>query len=302
MEKNFTILNVFDAFFNNCRCFLKEWKIWFSYAVALFILSFVCFNWSHSCKDDIAPFWWCASFSNIYLAYGRAFLYFAGIFFFAFSFVYDVYQPALNGAKSNFFTIVKVTKAKLKFIGFSFGICALFFILLALCFWIIFRKANPNWMIEFGWFCFVFAFAAFAVLILRTSASLGMFLMNGKVPDFKAIFRKTSGKFYVVLVTYCLLVYVVNLLLMKFLGVLDALNFKYSFFALVLISEFLSSILKFFAIGTYGAYFLALAQVLMPKEETSHNNSKIFEEKAPRKKKLTQKKQKKYKLPLKKKV
>lgn len=271
MEIKFTILNVIDVFFNNCWKFLKEWKVWLSYAIALFLLTAICFNWSHSCKDNISPFWWCAIPSNIYVISARFIFYFVMAFFLCLSFVYDIYYEAFVGDKSGFSAIFKITKPKLKFIGFSFGLCVLFFALLGICFWLVFRKANPNWLVEFGFFSIVFAAATVAVLILRTSASFGMFLINGKMPDFKYIFQKTHRKFYVVLITFCLLVYVANLLMMKILGFLDGLNLEISSFSLVLGSEFLSSVIKFFAIGSYGAYFLAMAQILKPKDKVVEN-------------------------------
>lgn len=265
MGKKFTILNVSDAFLNNCWSFLKAWKVWLSYAFALFLLSTAFANWSHSCKDNLAPFWWCINPDNTYVAFARFVSYFMVVFFLSFSFIYDLYYETLDGGKSGFFALFKITKQKLRFIGFSFGLCLLFFALLGVCLWLIFRAPNPNWLIEFFWFCLVFTCATVAVLILRTSASFGMFLMNGKAPDFKDIFQKTHSRFYVVLITFCLLTYAVNIWLMKTLSWLDVLNMEKSSFFLVLGSEFFSSVAKFLAIASYGAYFLALAQTLETK-------------------------------------
>lgn len=267
MEKKFTIFNVSEFFFSNYGKFLKTWKVWLSYAFALFLLSVICANWSHSCKDNISPFWWCASLSNVYIIYARVIFYFVISLFISFSFIYDIYNAAFNNKKSGFAAIFEITKAKLKFIGFSFGLVLLFFALLGICFWLIFRKADPNWLVEFGFFSIVFVAATIAVLILRTSASFGVFLIRGKMPDFKYLFQKTHGKFYVVLITFCVLTYAANLLLLKIFGSLDALNMEKNLFILVLGSEFLSSVFKFLVLAAYGAYFLAMGQILISVEE-----------------------------------
>ena len=186
--------------------------------------------------------------------------------------------------KAGFSAILKFGKEKLKFMGFVFGLCALFFGSLAICIWLIFRKADPNWLVEFGFFLVVFAFGTLAVLILRNSASFGLFLQSGKMPDFAKLFKLTSGKFYVVLITFCLLTYAVNLLQMHLMGMLEIWNIKKTYFAVALVSEFLSSLLKFFVLGGYAAYFLALKECLLQKEVEPPANDVVPAVKKVRKK------------------
>lgn len=266
MEKKFTILNVIDTFFSNFWKLFKCWKVWLIYAVILFVLGIICGNWSHSCKSDLYASWWCPSASNVYVAYIKTTAYFLATLFLCFSYAYDLYNNAF--AKVNFCikTIFEFSKSKLKFMGFSFGLCFIFFALLAVCVWLIFKKANPDWLIEFGYFLIVFVFATFSILILRTSASLGVFLIHGKMPNFKLLFTNTSGKFYVVLITFCVLTYFVNIILLKSLGFFDILNTEKNIFILALTSEFLSSIFKFMALTAYTAYFLTMAQILEPMQ------------------------------------
>ena len=259
--KRFTILSVLDTTISDCWRFLKNWRVWLSYATVLALLGILSGNWSHTCKDSLSISWWCASASSAFGAYARMGVYFLCSIVLCFAFCYDIYQQ-----KAGFSAILKFGREKLKFMGFAFGLCALFFSSLAICIWLIFRKANPNWLVEFGFFLVVFAFGTLAVLILRTSASLGVFLQSGKMPDFVKLFKLTSGKFYVVLITFCLLTYAVNLLLMHLMGMLELWNIKKTYFAVALVSEFLSSLLKFFVLGGYAAYFLALKECLLPEE------------------------------------
>ena len=86
------------------------------------------------------------------------------------------------------------------------------------------------------------------------------------MPDFVKLFKLTSGKFYVVLITFCLLTYAVNLLLMHLMGLLEIWNIKKTYFVVALTSEFLSSLLKFFVLSGYAAYFLALTECLLPED------------------------------------
>ena len=150
--------------------------------------------------------------------------------------------------------------------GFSITLCGIFFALLAVACWLIFKKANPNWLIEFGYFLIVFFSATIAVLILRTSGAFGLYLRNGIMPDFKLLFKLTHGKFYVILITFCVLTYIVNLLQMRIMGALELWNIQQTNFLVVLVSEFLSSITKFAVLAVYVAYFSALSECLVPED------------------------------------
>ena len=137
---------------------------------------------------------------------------------------------------------------------------------MAIACWIVFRKANPNWLVEFALFLAAFSLSVLAILILRTSAALGLFLKKGKFPCFKNLFNLTHGKFYVVLITFCLITYVVNMLQMRILGFLEILNIDHPGFITAVSSEILGSIIKFMALAAYVAYFSALAECLVPAE------------------------------------
>lgn len=280
--KKFTIINVFDKTFSVVWQLCKNWKVWSSYIIVLALLSIISGNWTHTCKDALSISWWCANDVNVYVTYARVLLYFILAFMLIFAFPYDV----LNSKGRGFKAIVSFSKEKIKCMGFTFGMCALFFALLGVCVWLIFKKANPNWLIEFGYFLIVFAFATVAVLILRTSAVLGVFLRDGKTPDFGELFKATQGKFYVVLLTFCGITYVVNLLQMNVIGYLEVLNIEKNSFVVALGSEFASSVLKIAVLMIYTAYFSAQAEILKPREiaeEPKAENDNKPAKKSPRK-------------------
>lgn len=260
-EKKLTILNVLDNTINNFWRFCKEWKVWGVYALAMFLLSAVCLNWSHSCKDPLAISWWCPQSSNIHFIYARIVFYYICSFFLVFAFVYDIYNAAFGTKKSDFKAIFCYDKQKLKIMGLLFVLCLTFFSALIVCFWLIFREPNPDWRIEFGYFLIVFTLASVVVLLLRTSASFGEILAEGKFPNFKKLFNLTHGKFYVILITFCVMTYAVNLLQMKIKGLLDMLSEDYSYFCVVLTGEFAGAIIQLAILAVYVAYFLTLSQI-----------------------------------------
>lgn len=266
-EKKFTILNVLDGTISNFWQFCRAWKVWSIYSLAFFLMSVICANWSHTCKDSLSISWWCPQSSNVYFIYARVIFYYIGILFLIFSFAYDICKEVLNGNKSGFKALFLLNKTKLKSMGLLFALCLAFFTALGICVWQIFRAANPNWLIEFGYFLIVFVLATFVVLLLRTSASFGFILTEAKWPDFKKLFNLTCGKFYVVLITFCVMTYAVNLLQMKLRGLLDYWNMEMINYPVVLTSEFLGSIIQIATLGIYVAYFLALSQVLKSNEQ-----------------------------------
>ena len=284
-ERRFTILNIFDLTINNFWAFCKAWKVWLSYSFALAFFSMVLGNWSHSCKDTLSISWWCVSAGSVYTAYARIICYFAVSLFLVFAFCYDINKP-----KAGFKAIFSIEKKKLRFMGFSACVCAIFFAALGIDFWLIFRKANPDWLVEFGFFLIVFFLATLAVLILRTSASFGLFLQKDKIPDFKKLFELTHGKFYVVLITFCVLTYAVNLLQMRAMGLLESWNILKNYFYVAIISEFLSSALKFAVLSVYVAYFLSMSQCLMPEDIAEKPEESAKKQEKPEKAKKTTKK------------
>lgn len=266
-ERRFTILNVLDCSIDNAWLFIKKWRVWLTYVSAFFFLNAVCGNWSHTCKDSLSISWWCPSSSNFYLAYARMIFYYLAELFLIFSFAFDIYNEAFGSVKSGFGALFKIKKDKLKFVGFAGLLCLVFFGSLFVCVWLIFRKANPNWLIEFGYFLIVFSLATFVVLILRTSASVVLFLENGKIPDFKHIFKLTHGRFYVVLLTFCATTYIISLLQMKSKGLLELWNIQHNYFHIALISEFIGCLIQTFVLMVYVAYFVAEAQCVKSNQQ-----------------------------------
>lgn len=262
-KKKFTILNVFDLTIYYFLKFCKTWKVWSLYILVLTFLSALSGSWSHTCKDELFMSWWCGSIGSIYSAYTRMVIYFLAVFFLSFAFCYDIYK-----GNAMFGSLFSITKKKLRFMGFAVGLCAIFFSSLAIAVWLIFRKANPDWFVEFGFFLIVFTLSTLAVLILRTSASLGVFLQTDKMPDFKQLFNLTHAKFYVVLITFCVVTYAVNILQMNVMRSLELWNMQKVSFYVAIMSEFLSSAFKFLVLAVYTAYFLALANCLLPENFT----------------------------------
>lgn len=280
--KRFTILNVLDTTINNLWAFCKAWKVVVPYVLVMAFISAVSGNWSHTCKDSLSISWWCPSVSNAYTAYAMIAFYYISIFVLCCAFIYDIYNEAFGTEKSGFESIIYFKKPKLRFMLFFSALSIVFFANLAICIWLVFRKADPNWLVELRFFLIAFFLATVDVLILRTSASIGMFLQNNKIPDFMRIFRLTHGKFYVVLITFCALNYFVSLLQMEVMGFLELLNIKKTYFYVAVSTEVFSCLTKFGIFAVYIAYFVALAQILdfqnkdnvsekteiMPKEET----------------------------------
>ncbi len=260
-ERKFTILNVFDTTIGYLWKFCLAWKVWVIYTLVLTAVGALSGNWTHTCKDALYDSWWCVNVSSVFSGYVRIIIYFIAAFFLVFAFCFDIYH-----GNAKFLSLFSVTDKKLKFMGFAIGLCSAFFAFLAIGAWLVFRKANPDWLVEFGFFLIVFTFSTLAVLILRTSASLGLFLQNGKIPNFKQLFNLTHGKFYVVLLTFCIITYAVNILQMNIMRSLEVLNMQKPVFYVAILSEFFSSLAKFFVLAVYTAYFLALAKCLVPED------------------------------------
>lgn len=277
----FSILNILAATFSSFWKFLGQWKVTGYYAFVLTVLTSVIGNWSYSC-GSLDNFWWCHKITtNPYKSFAITLFYFAAFIGLIFAFMYDLYAVSY---KSNCFSarnIFSFSRPKTKFslsgILFFFGMIFSFLISL----WFINSPANPDWHIEALKFLFVFSTGVMFLISLKLTALIGGFLQENKYPKILALLKQTSGKGYIVLICFCLVLFLMMLLFVNFSFVIKYFTLKYPLFIVAVCGEFIGNYIKLILAGIFAAFCCAQYKILdtvsNPKTENQVAESNVTE-------------------------
>lgn len=277
----FSILNILAATFSSFWNFLGQWKVTGYYAVVLTVLTSVIGNWSYSC-GSLDNFWWCHEITkNPYKGFAVMLFYFAAFIGLIFAFMYDLYAVSY---KNNYFSarnIFSFSRPKTKFvlsgIFFFFGMIFSFIISL----WFINSPANPDWHIEALKFLFVFSTGVMFLISLKLSALIGGFLQESKYPKILALLKQTSGKGYIVLICFCLVLFLMMMLFVNFSFVIKYFTLKYPLFIVAVCGEFIGNYIKLILAGIFAAFCCAQYKILdtvsNPKTENQAAENNVAE-------------------------
>ncbi|MBQ7633269.1 MAG: hypothetical protein IJS88_04065 [Alphaproteobacteria bacterium] len=135
--------------------------------------------------------------------------------------------------------------------------------------YIIQKPADPDFIIEFCWFILTFLLLLWPLFIIRCCACFAYYLQTGKF-EIKKVFNNTSGRTYVSVVWFMLLMMLLLILNMRFM--FDAIyveqHYNYLFTAVAV--EFIGSVFKFICLALYLLLFYS-QYVQMEKNSAEEN-------------------------------
>ena len=277
---------------------LDYWYVFLLYAGILTLISLLFRRWSYSCLKA-SPHNWCFVYPNNTIeVYAYLTIYYICVCFIVFSFGYDVYNAAFNHIKFKLKNILAFNKERLKCIGFYFVSITLWMAPVMLAFYIFIRPAIPDFATEFGLFLVVFSCMVFSLLYIRVSAFIGYYLNNLKMPSLSKIFKATSGRAYVSIVLFLVMLLIVCVIQLRTIGSLTKLN-EEDTFLMTILAEYIDYVIKLFVFGLFLSSFRAQADLLQQEEvstiddETSDLSQDNIEEEIYEKKATVKSKTKK---------
>lgn len=184
---------------------------------------------------DTSRFWCHSLANNIYIFSVQTGLSFVIII----SFIYDLYYVMFKNTVFKIKNCVLVTPKKLRSI-LLLAFYILLYLIAGVVSWVIFAKpANPVWYIEFGYFTIMFCFALLPLFLMRSFVGISLYLQDGTIPSLQYIFQATSGRSYIAIVGFLLLILTGTIFFAHTDIYLRHLYLKYDYFAVAVAGEFI---------------------------------------------------------------
>jgi hypothetical protein len=259
MEKSskYTLLRTIGRFFSLTYKSLDTWRVLLFYGAVItaltsgFYLVYMCDKRSLQCFISMN-------------AVVILLLIFAG-----FCYLYDFYQCAFKNTVFKIADVVKFDKPKIKSLCFLAGYFFSFIISGAASWLIIAKPANPDWRIEFIYFTIFFAFCMVPILAMRFSAAPAFYFDNQKMPSLKYLFLQTSGRSYIGIIGFLLVMLLLSLLNLYLYGygkrIFSALPTSVTFSVL---NTFFNTLVMLFTVSVLFCFFEAQRQVMIADDKS----------------------------------
>ena len=266
MKRRYKLLNALGKTIALTWKLLDYWYVLLIYAGLLTCVSLIFKRWSYSCLTEQLPSW-CYTFSDNpvgLIAYFVA--YYTCVCTVIFSFGYDIYKAAFKQEPFKIKDIFCFDKPKLKTIGMSF--CSIFALIfpIALAVYLINRPAVPIFEIELIFFTIVFSCALLSVLFIRLSSFIGYYMNDGRMPSLIKLFHRTSGKAYVALVSFLVILLIMCISQIRLIGALTNFN-EHDLFYTTVVSEYFDYAVKLFFFGLFLASFRAQYELFKQEDD-----------------------------------
>ena len=248
-----------------------QWKTFLWYALILTSITGILGQWTFSCQINQAS-WWCyaSNIKGIYIIYVLVLL--LQIFLWS-SFCCDISTQSKYQQQFDFLSFLKLNKEKLIKIVVILGSCLTFIAGPVICFTIVQKKANPDWRIEFMWFILAFASCWLPFLVLRCSAAISYLLDNGKMPSLKYVWQQTKDKNFSIIVPFCLLLLISNLLIIKVAMSIRSLLVEQNNVVTSFICEFINNLVILFIAAMLTMLLRAIQQIFLPENSSPSDES-----------------------------
>lgn len=215
-------------------------------------------------------------------------------------YLYDFYQCAFKNTVFKIENVIKFDKAKIKSLCFLVGYIMCFVVSAAISWFIFVKPANPDWRIEFMYFTVFFAFCMVPVLAMRFSAAPAFYFNNQKMPSPKYLFIQTSGRSYIGIVGFLMVMLILSVMNLYFYGygkrIFSVLPDSVTFSVL---NTFFNTLVMLFTVSVLFCFFEAQREVMtlddksdVFNEETAQEAKKQADEKSTKSKKKSKAKKK----------
>lgn len=290
MEKatKYTLLRTMGRFFTLIYKSFNAWRVMLFYGAVItaltngFYLVYLCAENSFSC--------FMTTNATVILL-----VTFAGL-----CYLYDFYQSVFKNTVFKIENVIKFDGAKIKSLCFLAGYFLSFIISGAASWLILVKPANPDWRIEFVYFTVFFAFCMVPVLAMRFSAAPAFYFNNQKIPSPKYLFMQTSGRSYIGIVGFLMVMLILSVMNLYFYGygkrIFSALPDSVTFSVL---NTFFNTLVMLFTISVLFCFFEAQREVITAddrldifNEETTQQALKEGDEKSTKTKKKSKVKKK----------
>lgn len=180
----------------------------------------------------------------------------------------DFYRIVFKNSVFKISNLIQFDKAKIKSVIFIVGYIFSFVISAYVSKNIVFKPANPDWRIEFVYFCVFFAFCMLPVLAMRFSSLVAFYLNEQKIPSLKYMYEQTMGRSYIGVVGFLLVILMSAVFNMQTYSLEVRLFSKFqSSLALQVIITFIDAMVKLFILGWIVCFFEAQRQLMTANEE-----------------------------------
>ena len=254
-------------------------KMFLVYTAMVTFLYAVFGQWTHSCHLEENG-WWCFTLGgNKYLLIGVWGLYFLIQLYLFVSFCYDAFQSAWKKEIFNAKEIFSFNRKKWRGIGVLAAYAVIFFAPMFLGLKIILKAPNPNWRIEAIYFLVLFALFWVPIWVLRLSSGISYFFDKEQKPPFKEIIKRSSGRNAAIVLTFCCLILLVNVVNLQISLYLSRIAEGSNSFILAVLTEMLSVFLKFIYIFMLLCFCRAQQIILQNIEQEESGNLPVEEAK-----------------------
>lgn len=200
----YTFFRVVSRFFDLIYKSFHSWRVTIFYSIIITLLSgalYIALNFVYLCGNSAMI---CYISVNIGLIVLLSVLIMC--------FLYDFYQASFKNSVFKAVDIIKFNKTKIKSLMFLIGYILCYALSAGIC-WYIFKKpANPDWKIEFIYFCVFFLFCMLPMAAMRFSAAVAFFFHEQKIPSLKYLFTRTERRSYIGIVGFLMVLLILSVL------------------------------------------------------------------------------------------
>ena len=252
----YSFLRVLGKWFDLLAETVKKWQIFLIYALCITFLSAVFSRWTYACQQGAAAAWCYVPSANVYLSVVWIAVFYLLMFYLIGSFVFDIHNCSFKNSVFKWQNVWKIGKHKAKNILVICAIIISFIISISLAIYIIRRPANPDFRIEFIFFLIAFMFLLVPMFMIRCSACFAYYMNTGSFSAAK-VYDETSGKSYISVVMFLLLMIIVLALNMRSISSLGNLMHNYNNLGTALFTDFIGNLLMLVSIAVFLMLFQA---------------------------------------------
>lgn len=252
----YSFLRVLGKWFDLLAETVKQWPIFLVYALYITLISAVFGRWTYACQQGMAADWCYVPSGNAYISVTWITAFYLLMFYLIGSFIFDIHDCMFKNSVFKWHNVWKTGKQKAKNILVICAIIISFIVSISMAVYIIRRPANPDFRIEFIFFLIAFMFLLVPMFMIRCSACFAYYMNTGSFSAAK-VYDETSGKSYISVALFLLLMITVLALNMRSISSLGGLMRSYNNFGTALFTDFIGNLLVLISIAVFLMLFQA---------------------------------------------
>ena len=260
----YSMIGIMAGTFRLSRQIFAKSQVLLAYALALTICGLLWGYWGYICQTGSSIL--CYSLTGSpYTSIGL----FIGVLVFAYlylTYVVDFYEAAFCKMPFKINQVWNVSKVKSKAALVVLAYIAVFIVPVAIFAKILMLPANSDWRVEMINFLLIFSLFMAQLFMLRTIASLSIYLQHKKFPSLMQLFRQTTGSGYVSIILFLILFAFSLLFYMVITAKLNGFWQNSNSLLIMLVKMFIDNVLKLFFVAFLITFCRAQHELLLPED------------------------------------